>query len=162
MTNVRFIDFQITEVPELTDNLAEWQGSVPAIGEAVNPRPLLVLYDQATAAPDFLESILTAAGYQQADQEAWLLGWSQGAPLDLAALMRHLGSEQLIIFGLDLAPLGLHLQLAPYVPVQLAGVWCMRADGLANIQAEKATGRTAKAAALWKGIKSQFLYTKHS
>lgn len=162
MANVRFIDFAVTEVPELTDHLAAWADQLPPVGEAVPARPLLVLYDPATENQEFLHSILKAAGYQSPETEAWLLAWPRQQSLDLAALLRHLGTQQLMIFGLDLPPLGLHLQLAPYVPVQLAGNWYLLADGLAEIQAEKAAGKTAKAAALWKAIKSQFMYPQAS
>ncbi len=129
--------------------------SLLPLGAAAN---LLVLYLEGEGKRAFLFSILQAAGYQEPASSVYLYAVKEGSrAIDLTGLLRSLSVDRVLIFGLPLAALGWHLQLAPYVAVQVNQNWCLLADDLGLIEAEKNAGKPQKAAALWKGIKTQFL-----
>lgn len=119
---------------------------------------LLVLYSEGEGKRAFLFSILQAAGYKDPSASVYLYTvGAEARDLDLTGLLRSLSVNRVVVFGLPLSALGWHLQLAPYVPVEVNQTWCMLADDLGQIEAEKNAGKPQKAAALWKGIKAQFL-----
>lgn len=116
---------------------------------------LLVLYDEGY---DFLAKVLTAAGYRDLPDGVHLVVWSAAEEgLDLLALARELNAHRLLLFGQDPARLGLHLQLANFFPVTVAGRRLMLCPSLPQIAAAKAAGDNGPAAALWRGLQNGFL-----
>lgn len=123
--------------------------------EAAN---LLVLYAEGEGKRAFLFNILQAAGYKDPSKAVYVYAVNEAAKvLDMTGLLHSLSVNRALVFGLPLDALGWHLHLAPYVPVEVNQMWCMLADDLGQIEAEKNNGKPQKAAALWKGIKTHFL-----
>jgi len=121
-------------------------------------KQLLVIYQEGEERQTFLNNILKAAGYHQPSEQLHLLPLQkQNTEMDLSKAIRLLNLQQVIIFGVQPATLGLHFQLANYVPVQVNHIWYLLADDLAIIQSEKAAGKPQKAGALWKAIKARFM-----
>jgi len=116
---------------------------------------LLVLYDGELP---FLERVLKAAGYDQPAKQLHLVEWTDNKKgLDLAAILRQLGIQRVMLFGQDLVNLGLHFSVAPYFPVTVAGTTYLISESVAAIAAAKAAGNNAPAGALWRGIQTGFL-----
>ena len=118
--------------------------------------PLLVLYHGELERRAFLLRILSAAGYPEPGTQLHLLEWSPTTPLDLAGLLRACGARQVILFGYEPAPLGLHFSVSQYFPVEVAGVRYLLADSLEFIETTKAAGDNRAAGALWKGVQDGF------
>ncbi|MEL6355464.1 MAG: hypothetical protein AAFQ37_00880 [Bacteroidota bacterium] len=133
------------------------QPTAPAL-IARDSKKLLIVYQAGSERLTFLTNILKAAGYDQPSQQLHLLALNSNQDeIDLSATIRQLSLEQIIVFGIQPAALGLHFQLAKYVSVKVNHVWFLLADDLAIIQSEKAAGKPQKAGALWKAIKAKFL-----
>ncbi|MEM9836398.1 MAG: hypothetical protein AAF828_07845 [Bacteroidota bacterium] len=145
---MHFFDFELISQP-----------AEPANSCVADPnKSLLVIHRAGAERKAFLFNVLKAAGYDapetQIHQITTELTDLKG---DVSTLIRRLGVQRLLIFGLPLASLGLRLQIAPYVPVKINHCWLMVGDDLSIIEREKAAGNTQKAAALWKAIKASFL-----
>ncbi|WP_116125680.1 hypothetical protein [Lewinella sp. IMCC34183] len=119
--------------------------------------PLLVVYHGELARRAFLKRILGAAGYREPGRQLHLLEWPADRSLDLSGLIRRLGVHRVILFGYTPDLLGLHLHVANYTPVTLAGVSYLFADSLSYIEETKAEGDNRPAAALWNSIREHFL-----
>jgi len=116
---------------------------------------LLVLYDGNL---DFLVKVLNAAGYDRPAEQLHLLEWTaDSGGLDLAALIRQLGVNKVILFGQRLNELGLHFLEYPYAPVEVAGCRYLVAQSVDLIARAKADGNNKPAGALWGSIKDGFL-----
>ena len=116
---------------------------------------LLVVYDGEL---DFLTRVLNAAGFDEPALQLHLLHWSPAAGgLDLAGLTRHLAIKRVLLFGQDLQELGLHFHVADYFPVQVAGVTYLKTPPVSTIASAKANGDNGPAAALWRGVKANFM-----
>lgn len=144
---MHFLDFSLIRQPE-----------APALLPIAQPANLLVLFAEGEGKRAFLFNILQAAGYQDPASTVYLQAVAaEDVSLDAIGLLRALAVNRMLIFGLPLPALGLHLHMAAYVPVEVNQNWWMLADDLGLIEAEKNAGKPQKAAALWKGIKAQFL-----
>ncbi len=119
--------------------------------------PLLVLYHGELIRRAFLLKILNAAGYDDPGQQLHLLEWPLGEPLDLAGLLRETCAVQVMLFGYELADLGLHFSVSQYFPVEISGTSYLIADSLEFIETTKEEGDTRAAGALWTAVKAQFL-----
>ncbi len=147
---MHFLDFELIRQPE-----------APALLPLAAPANLLVLFAEGEGKRAFLFNILQAAGYKEPANSVYLHPVApSSAALDITTLLRSLAVTRVLIFGLPLPALGLHLRIAAYVPVEVNQSWWMQADDLGQIEAEKNAGKPQKAAALWKGIKTQFLATE--
>lgn len=145
---MHFFDFDIVRQP-----------AVPKLEPAEEKQNLLIIFRDGEGKLEFLKSILKAAGYQHPEKELYLLPFSESdASLDLAGLLRHLKVSRAMVFGLSPEPLGYHLRLAPYVPIEINQRWILLADDLADIFSEKEAGKPQKAGALWQAVKAQFLH----
>ena len=118
---------------------------------------LLVVYHGELVLRSFLQRILGAAGYKDPGTQLHLLEWPQDTPLDLAALVRTLGVDKVILFGYDLPQLGLHLEVANYFPITVAGTTYLVADSLEYIAQTKEVGDNQAAGALWGAMREGFL-----
>ena len=118
---------------------------------------LLVVYHGELALRSFLQRILGAAGYQDPGTQLHLLEWPQDTPLDLASLVRVLNCDKVIVFGYALPQLGLHLAVANYFPIAVAGTTYLIADSLEYISQTKEAGDHQAAGALWTAMKEAFL-----
>jgi hypothetical protein len=118
---------------------------------------LLVIYHGDLSLRKFLARILKAAGYDEPGNQLHLLEWPAGEPLDLTGLLRELGANKVILFGYDLRPLGLHVEVANYFPITLAGVTYLTADSLEYISQTKDAGDNRAAGALWAAVKVDFM-----
>ena len=118
---------------------------------------LLVIYHGELALRQFLGRILGAAGYKEPGTQLHLLEWPVDRILDLASLLRTLGTTKVILFGYDLPLLGIHLTVANYFPVTVAGVTYLMADSLEYISQAKENGDNQPAGALWSAVKQDFL-----
>lgn len=129
--------------------------------QVVEPHPekrLLVIYDSNLP---FLERVLGAAGYKNPKDELHLIRHESGEePFDLASLLGRLEVSEVILFGQELAGLGLHFQIARYAPVRIADRLFMVCESVEKISSAKEKGNNQPAAALWKGIKAAFLKEK--
>ena len=118
---------------------------------------LLVVYHGELALRTFLQRILGAAGYKDPGTQLHLLEWPADVALDLSTLVRTLGVSKVILFGYDLPRLGLHLEVANYFPIEIAGTTYLIADSLEYISQTKEAGDNTAAGALWGGMKEAFL-----
>jgi len=106
----------------------------------------------------FLERVLAAAGYQEPASQLHLLRWTADeGGLDLARIVRRLQINKVMIFGQEAKAMGLHFVVAPYFPVEVAGVTYLLAPSVKSIADAKAKGDNGPAGALWRGIKSGFM-----
>ncbi|MEM9930470.1 MAG: hypothetical protein AAF840_11670 [Bacteroidota bacterium] len=123
--------------------------------KAVAEVDMLVIYDTNF---EFLARVLNAAGFEDPQVELHLLPWTeeQGG-VDLAALLRHLQVNRVILFGQDLSALGLHFQIADYFPVSIAGVTYLKVPSVDFIATAKAKGDNGPAGALWRAVKAGFM-----
>ncbi|WP_116106673.1 hypothetical protein [Lewinella sp. IMCC34191] len=117
---------------------------------------LLVVYHGELARRAFLGRILAAAGYRDPGTQLHLLEWPASDDLDLTGLIRELKVTKVILFGYTTDRLGLHIDVANYFPVSLAGVTYLLADGLEYIEQTKDAGDNRAAGALWKAIQQDF------
>ncbi|PPK88644.1 hypothetical protein CLV84_1614 [Neolewinella xylanilytica] len=118
---------------------------------------LLVLYHGELTRRAFLGRILAAAGYQEPGKELHLLEWPASDDLDLAGLIRRTGATKIILFGYIPRRLGLHFEVANYVPITVAGITYLFADSLEFIEQTKDSGDNRAAGSLWGAMKTSFL-----
>ncbi len=118
---------------------------------------LLVLYYGELERRVFLARILAAAGYAEPGKQLHLLEWPPVAPLDLTGLARRLGTTHVLLFGYDLAALGLHFEVANYFPLTVGPTTYLVADSLDFIEQTKAAGDHRAAGALWTAVKQSFM-----
>ena len=119
-------------------------------------KDFLIIYDGGLP---FVERVLNAAGYDDPSEHIYLIRRdSDGASVDLSALLRQLAVKKVILFGQKLPELGLHFDVAYYAPLQIAGHTYMVCDSAAKIEAAKAAGDNGPSRGLWNGIK--LAYTK--
>lgn len=157
MQDADFIDFQLVDLPELKDSLAYLSERKVNLEDPDTGRQLLILYEQG-GDTDFLKGVLNACGYEDPENQAWLVPWPIDRRLDLTTLQSHLGSDMVLLFGQSMVSLGLHLNLATYTPLSLGETTYLKADALNTIRDEKLEGKPQKAAALWQALKTRFLY----
>ncbi|WP_420461214.1 hypothetical protein [Neolewinella sp.] len=117
---------------------------------------LLVVYHGELSRRAFLSRILAAAGYDAPGEQLHLLEWPADQDLDLTGLVRALGVTKVMLFGYELAGLGLHFEVANYFPLEVGGVTYLIADSLEYIEEAKAGGDNRAAGALWNGMKERF------
>ena len=117
---------------------------------------LLVVYHGELSRRTFLRRILAAAGYDAPGEQLHLLEWPVERDLDLTGLIRALGVTKVMLFGYELAGLGLHFEVANYFPLEVGGVTYLIADSLEYIEDAKAGGDNRAAGALWNGMKDRF------
>ncbi|MBB4078737.1 hypothetical protein GGR28_001350 [Lewinella aquimaris] len=118
---------------------------------------LMVLYYGALARRAFLGRILGAAGYDEPGKQLHLLEWPADRELDLARLIRQTGVKKVVLFGYDLQRLGIHVEVANYFPLTLAGTTYLIADSLEFIEQTKNDGDNRPAGALWTAFKTDFI-----
>ena len=119
-------------------------------------KDFLIIYDGGLP---FVERVLNAAGYDDPSEDIYLIRrGSDSASVDLSTLLRQLGIKKVILFGQKLPELGLHFDVAHYVPLQIAGYTYMVCDSVTKIEAAKAAGDNGPSRDLWNGIK--LAYTK--
>lgn len=121
-------------------------------------RKLLVLYHGELARREFLSRILAAAGYDEPGTQLHLLEWPADGALDLMGLIRGLEASRVVLFGYELPQLGMHFEVANYLPIRVAGVDFLVADSLAYIEDAKNGGDNRPAGALWNAIKDDFAH----
>ena len=143
-----FPSLQLTQLPD-NAALAEHE-LTPDVAKS-----LLVIYEGDLP---FLNKVLAAAGYQDPKQDLHLLRHEPDDPaFDLATLVRRLNVDKVILFGQDLAQLGLHFHIAHYAPLTIGAATYMVCPGVAQIAAAKQAGNKKPSVNLWRGIQAAFL-----
>ncbi|CAH0999494.1 hypothetical protein LEM8419_00794 [Neolewinella maritima] len=135
---------------------ADTAGALEKLGPA-RDLDVLVLYYGELARRAFLGKILGAAGYTDPGTQLHLLEWPADQDLDLSTLVRSLNVNKVMLFGYTLPRLGLHLEVANYFPLTVAGTTYLIADSLDFIEDAKAGGDNRAAGALWTAVKGAFL-----
>ncbi|REA59073.1 hypothetical protein DSL64_19145 [Dyadobacter luteus] len=130
--------------------------SAPALQELpALKHQILILTEQpghqelAQAESVFLDNILKAVKYSidQAD----LINISFLPPTDASKVISERKTARLITFGVPTARLNLDLLLTPYTPKQINGVWCLLADPLGMIEADRELKKK-----LWQALQAMF------
>lgn len=147
---MHFLDFDIIRQPATPELTASTKGS----------SDLLVVFVEGEERRTFLGSILKAAGFAAFEKEVSLLGVRDASTaMDLSTLLlRESKISRVMVFGIEPKQLGIHFQLAPYVPITVNGHAYLLCDDLATIMTEKAAGKPQKAAALWRAVKIAFTH----
>lgn len=107
----------------------------------------------------FLKRVLSAAQLDL-QRDAYTIFKYDDVPLSLRWVRRGRDLKVVLAFGVSAKELGLQLHYRPYEPLSLPGQTYIFADRLSDIQAERAGGNKAKAAALWKVLQTVFLSQK--
>ncbi len=144
-----FPDVKLVHLPDEACEFASW---VPDERKCV-----LILYDDRLP---FLLKVLQAAGYEEPEEEIYLVRWRADESLDLTALATRLQVEKIVLFGQSLSSLGLHFTAADYFPIEVGGRTYMTCESLTRIESAKDEGNNKPAGALWRGIQQAFLCDK--
>lgn len=130
--------------------------SAPTLQELpVLKHQILILTEQpghlelAQAESVFLDNILKAVKYSI--DRADLINISFLPPTDASKVISERKTGRLITFGVPTARLNLDLLLIPYTPKQINGVWCLLADPLSMIEADRELKRK-----LWQALQAMF------
>jgi hypothetical protein len=97
----------------------------------------------------FLDNILKAVKYSIA--QADLVNISFLPPTDASKVISERKTARLITFGVPAARLNLDIILNPYTPKQINGVWCLLADPLPVIEADRELKKK-----LWQALQIMF------
>ena len=114
---------------------------------------ILVLAEPSFAGTnrDFLAKVLAAANLNL-EKDTLLAEIPASQPLKFSTDLKHKTPEQVLVFGLSPAQLGLNLEISLYKPVGFYGTTWLFADALSLLEPDK-----TRKGQLWTALKQIFL-----
>ena len=100
---------------------------------------------------DFLTKILAAAQIDLT-KDTLLASIPAGEPIGLNSILKERQAEQILVFGISPAQLGLTIAVRPYQPVYFYGATWLFGDALSVLEPDK-----TKKGLLWTALKGMFL-----
>jgi len=128
--------------------------SLTDLGEGGFARRIaVVVLDESPARDDrdFLTKILASAQIDLA-KDTLLASVPPGEPIGLNSILKEKQAEQILVFGIPPAQLGLTIEVRPYQPIFFYGATWLFGDALSALEPDK-----TKKGLLWTALKSMFL-----